>query len=128
MEQIPVLDSDGSPEQYRLHPGCAYIKLCSHVTALSGEANQLVSGMYIPIDYWNALSASPQVEGPRGGKVFSYRTVNRHISNELFVSLVRGAWIGTRGQASIDLTDEIVAALSSGRSVTVATQRQISRI
>jgi hypothetical protein len=128
MEQIPVLDSDGSPEQYRLHPGCAYIKLCSHVTAMSGEANQLVSGMYIPIDYWKALSSSPQVEGPRGGKLFSYRTVNRHITNDLFVSLVRGAWIGTRGQASIDLTDEIVAALSSGRSVTVATQRRISRI
>ncbi|HWN72703.1 MAG TPA: hypothetical protein VNN15_02720 [Solirubrobacterales bacterium] len=127
MEKIPVLDSDGSPEQYRLHPGCAYLKLCSPVTTLSGEANQLVSGMYIPIDYWRALSSSPQVEGPRGGKAFSYRTVSRHISNELFINLVRGAWIGTRGQASINLTDEIAAALKSGRSVTVAAQRQLTR-
>ena len=126
MEQIPVLDSDGSPEQYRLHPGCAYVKLCSQVTSLSGEANQLVSGMYIPADYWKALSSSPQIEGPKGGKVFSYRTVDRHISNELFVSLVRGAWIGTRGQASIDLTEEIATALSGGHSVTVAAQRRVS--
>jgi hypothetical protein len=38
--------------------------------------------------------------------------------------LVRGAGIGTRGQASIDLTDEIVAALDGGRSVTVAAQHR----
>jgi hypothetical protein len=125
MSQIPILDSDGTPQQYRLHPGCAYIKLCSPVKTLTTEPTQLVSGMYIPTDYWEALASSPQVDGRRGGKVFSYRTVDRRVSNELFVALVRGAWIGTRGQASIDLTEEIRAALEGERSVTVATQRRV---
>ncbi len=122
--RIPIVDSDGSPEQYRLHTGCAYIKLCSSVVALDVEPTQLVSGMYLPLDYWHTLSSSPQVDGPRGGKVFSYSTVGRHVNNELFVNLVRGAWIGTRGVASVDLTEKVSAALEDGRSVTVATQRR----
>ena len=91
MASIPTVDSDGTPEQYRLHPGCAYVKLCSPVRSLTTEPTQLVSGMYIPIDYWDTLAASPTLKGPRGGTIFSYRTVDRHVSNELFVALVRGA-------------------------------------
>jgi hypothetical protein len=46
--------------------------------------------------------------------------VHRRIGNDLFIRLVRDAWIGTRGEASTQLTELVLAELDAERSVTVA--------
>ena len=120
MREVSTPEGDGTPGQWRLHPGCGFVKLCHPIARVESEPTQLVSGMYLPIDYWDTLTTSSQIRGPRDGLVFSYDTVGRHISNQLFVLLVRGGWIGTRGAASAGLTEQVISALRADRSVTVA--------
>ncbi len=111
---------DGAPESYRLNPGCAYLKLCKPVTRLDHPVGELVGGMYLPLDYYEILAASDETRGPRGGVIFSYQTVQRRLGNDLFIRLVRDAWIGTRGEATAQLTELVLAELDAERSVTVA--------
>lgn len=50
----------------------------------------------------------------------SYETVPRHITNDMFVALVRGGWVGSLGATTKGLTDIVLAGLNDGHSVTVA--------
>jgi hypothetical protein len=114
----PAAD-DGTPASYRLSSATCFLKLCKPVTTLD-RGRDLVSGMYLPLDYYDVLTSSPDVRGPRGGVVLSYDTVQRHVSNDLFVGLVRGGWIGSRGATSAELEDLVLSGLNAGRSITVA--------
>jgi hypothetical protein len=119
MRKIKQGADDGTPASYRLNPAIGFIKLCKPVTRLD-QTRELVSGMYLPVSYYDVLAVSPQVKGPKGGVQFAYETVGRHIGNDLFVPLVRGGWIGSRGLATKRLTKLVLAGLDASRSVTVA--------
>ena len=63
---------------------------------------------------------SDEVRGPRDGIVLGYDTVRRYVNNDLFVSLVRGGWVGSRGAASTSLTEIVLKSLAVDPSVTGA--------
>lgn len=126
MRKLKVGADDDSPAGFRLSPVSCYIKLYKPVARLD-RTQDLVSGMYLPLDYYDALVASDDVRGPRGGVVISYSTVTRHISNDLFVGLVRGGWIGSRGATTKRLEKLVLAGLDAGRSVTVAAKSRAAR-
>lgn len=127
MRQFRAGDFDGRPVSFRLNPDCCFLKLCKSVVTLD-RGQDLVGGMYIPLDYYDVLAAAPEVRGPKGGIAFSYDTVDRYINNDLFVNLVRGAWIGSRGATTDELETLVLAGLDAGRSVTVAATRDISNL
>jgi hypothetical protein len=111
------VDSDAG---FRLHPGCCFLKICKPVTSLGHDPRELVSGMYLPIEYYDLLAESDIVKGPGGGIALTYETVPRYLSNALFVLLMRGGWIGSRGGSTRRLTKVVLAGLADGHSVTVA--------
>jgi hypothetical protein len=121
LRTIRVGKGNGSTRDFRLHPGCAFLKICKPVIRLDHDPRELVSGMYLPLDYYDTLVASGDVRGPKGGIAVAYDNVPRHVNNDLFVSLVQGGWIGSRSVTSERLTSLVLAGLEAGTSVTVAT-------
>jgi hypothetical protein len=119
MRKIKPGADDGSPAGFRLSSATCFLKLCKPVVRLD-RGRDLVSGMYLPLDYYDVLAASPDVRGPRGGVALSYDTVRRHVGNDLFVALVRGGWVGSRGATTKKLTNLVLAGLAADRSVTIA--------
>jgi len=120
MHKIKPGKRDGTLGTYRLHRGCCYLKICKPVVRVDHPADELVTGMYLPLDYYDELVASDDVKGPRDGVALSYATVARYLNNDLFVQLVRGAWIGSRGATTKRLTGIALAGLAADRSVTIA--------
>ena len=101
---------------YRLNPGVFFFKLCPAET-LDPTSIDMISGMYIPLDYWNVLMASPSVAGPKGGKILTFENVERHFSNSQFIDLVRYGWIGSRVAEKDMITRIVQDALQGKRSV-----------
>jgi hypothetical protein len=125
MRKVPTAPlTAGVPASYRLNPGACYIKLCNPTTPTL-TSPELVKGLYIPLDYWDCMAASSAVRGKRGGIVFSYDTVDRHLNNSLFVELARDAWIGSRGATSADLAKVVGAGVAAGRSLVVAAGQSV---
>jgi hypothetical protein len=119
MRRFKAAPDDRSPASFRLSTATCFLKLCRQVTTLD-RAQDLVSGMYLPLDYYDVLAASPDVRGSRGGVVLGYDTIHRYVSNDLFVGLVRGGWVGSRGAATKELEMLVLSGLDAGHSVTVA--------
>jgi hypothetical protein len=120
MRKIRVGPDDGALDSYRFDAACAFLKLCKPVEALDFSPRELVGGMYLPLDYYDRLVDSKEAKGPRGGVVLSYETVRRRIRNDLFIRLVRDAWVGTRGVTTERLMEAVLAGLAADRSVTIA--------
>jgi hypothetical protein len=119
MRKIKPGADDGSPAGFRLNPSTCFLKLCKPLVRLD-RAPDLVSGMYLPLAYYDVLAASHIVRGPRDGVAFSYDNVGRHVGNDLFIALVRGGWVGSRGASTRRLKQLVLAGLAASRSVTVA--------
>jgi hypothetical protein len=107
-------------ETFRFNPGFCYLKFCDPVTTLARQPGQLVSGFYLPVDYYDLVVSSDVTDGPRGGKMITYDNVPSQMSNETFTGLVRGGWIGTQGVTSKRLTDMVIEGLDANRSQTIA--------
>ena len=82
--------------------------------------------MYLPIEYYDLLAESEIVKGPRGGIALSYDNVPRFLNNGLFVLLVRGGWIGSRGASTRRLTEIVLAGLADSHSITVAAASSVA--
>ena len=107
------------PEEYRLYPKGFYFKLCELET-FKPSSNSLISGMYIPIDYWEILMDYQKTKGPRGGILISRDNVDRYIHNTLFVELVQNGWIGSRGLNTDVITKIVYDSLNNDKSVMIA--------
>lgn len=105
---------------YRLNYGPCYFKLCPSKHE-DGFTAGLIKGMYLPIEFFEAI----EPKGPRGGEVYSYETVPRHLNNTEFIDLVRGGWIGSAGDVSKDLQALIENLVGAGNSVVLAHSRTI---
>jgi len=128
MRRIKAGPKVASDVGFRLHPGCCFLKICKPVTSLGHDPRELVSGMYLPVEYYDLLAESDIVKGPRGGIALTYETVPRYLSNALFVLLVRGGWIGSRGASTRRLTKIVLAGLADSHSVTVAAASSASSV
>ena len=49
---------------YRLNPEAFYFKLCEEIS-FTPLSNNLIRGMYLPLDYWEILTAAPESRGER---------------------------------------------------------------
>lgn len=117
-----VLPSPCEPllqKEFRLcwHP--FFFKLCA-VTEFEPGKQDLIPGMYFPLDFWEALMESDTLTGPRGGKSVSYDNAGRWINNTLFISLLQDGWIGSSTRCSDVLTKAIRSILETGRSLVFA--------
>ena len=108
-----------APHEYRLSGEPFFFKLCSP-RLFDQSSDQLIRGMYIPLEYFDLLEASGSLAGPRGGVAIGWDTAGRWLDNTTFARLVGDAWIGTYGQASRSLAEVIRGGLHLGRAVVVA--------
>jgi hypothetical protein len=111
-------------EQYRLHPGGFYFKLCPY-KVFDPTSLEMIPGMYLPLDYWEHLVNSPTISGSKGGKRITYRNVGRHLYNS-FVDLAKAGWIGSRGIQTTAITEIIQEAISDKKSVVLAALRKVN--
>jgi hypothetical protein len=107
------------PHEYRLSGEPFYFKLCSS-RLIDQSSDQLIRGMYIPLEYFDLLEAGGGLAGPRGGVAIGWDNAGRWLDNTTFARLVGDAWIGTYGQASRNLAEVIRGGLRLGRAVIVA--------
>ncbi len=106
-------------EDYRLWSHAFFLKLCSPSLEKT-PPEQLVAGMYFPLDYWDTLVASPFVVGRRGGTIVGYENAQRWLNNGLFIRLVQNGWVGSRSISSQLLRTVAEQSLESGHALTVA--------
>ena len=114
---------DSKVSQYRLNPECFYFKLCEEVQ-FEPYSKDLIHGMYIPLDFWEQLLKSPDVKGKRDGLVLSYETVERYLSNSLFITLLQDSWIGSRGITTAAILDLIREWIGESHSVIFAVEEK----
>jgi hypothetical protein len=122
--QHALPDSTGRDpvQQYRLHPGAFYFKLCP-VTDFEPLSSALIEGMYLPLDYWQSLLDSNRAIGPRGGVAVTRENAGRHLNNTMFSYLVEHGWIGSRSEPTQKLEELVGELLSQGRSLLLADGR-----
>ncbi len=106
-------------QDYRLDGDGFFFKLCPSVS-LDPLSPGLLKGMYLPREYVEVILEGSITDGPRGGKVISYRNVQRHMDNTRFTWAVRDGWVGTRGVTSTEITKIVKAGLDADRAVIVA--------
>jgi len=115
----PASGWTGALTEYRLHQGAFYFKLCPRIV-LTPSSTEMLTGMYLPLDYWYGLVADLSTDGPRGGTRLTYSNISRYITNTLFVRLVAAGWVGTSDLATSAISEIIRAGIENGRSVILA--------
>lgn len=104
---------------FRLFATPCWIKLC-RFDARIRDAAALVSGMYLARAHFVELLSTSV--GRRGGKRLTYDNVPRHITNTMFVDLVKDGWIGSRGAATAQIKELVRESLASRHAVMVGVQ------
>lgn len=106
-------------KEFRLCWQPFFFKLCA-VEGFDPNRQDLIQGMYFPLDFWETLLESDSITGPRGGKFLNYDNAGRWINNTLFVSLLQDGWIGSATRCSEALKDVVQETLRTGRSLMFA--------
>lgn len=108
---------------YRLTQQLFFFKFCT--TEVFDPAGQdMISGMYMPLDLLEVFLASDASRGSQGGQYISYDNVPRHINNSLFINFVQDGWIGSTIPGANTITDLIKRSLKGDRSVMLAAHRR----
>lgn len=118
LKAVPVRDTK---ENYRLHSGTFYIKICTR-SQFNPDDIKLFPGMYFPLDHWLRLASDPTLTGPREGRLVTYENAGRYIENDFFIKLVASAWIGSHAEQSSVLEVAIRNTLEAGRAVALAVE------
>ncbi len=107
-------------DSYRLAGHGFFFKFCP--LRFEPASARLLPGMYMPWDYLAHLLAQGATKGPQGGAVLTFENVPRYINNTGFTPMVRDGWIGTRGNATDQITEIVHASLSGRKAVTLAVE------
>lgn len=120
IERMEWFVRDLSPEgPYRLNPGPFFVKLVKR------DSKTSTAGILVSLEHLRQLIENEAVSGPRGGLRISYRDLDGHyLRGEAFIELVRSGYIGSRGATTDHLETLVNAALTGGRAVVAAIQRQ----
>lgn len=116
-------EANNSAGTWRLHPRGFVIKLVRQPREFDPRSDRLLPGLYLPLEYFDELLADDCTLTKRGARRLGYDTIDRYLTNDLFVALVRQGWIGTRGLSTKSIGRLIDAAVGAGRSVIVAEER-----
>lgn len=123
LSTLKAQPEDRTPGSFRLHANPFFLKLCPRIV-FNPDDKGLFKGMYLPLDLWKSLADDPVTQGPRGGRVVSYRNVGRRLTNSEFVTLVANAWVGTTVPQSSLLEKVIRSVLETGKTVTIAVKTE----
>jgi hypothetical protein len=104
---------------FRLTENPFFLKLCPRLVFNPDDVG-LVSGMYLPLDYWKLLENDPGIKGPKGGLRITYENAKRHFDNTSFTAVVSKAWVGTTPNQSQVLQEVIRETLKTGQAVAIA--------
>lgn len=118
-------DAGRSAATWRLHPRGFALKLVKPPSHFDPRSDRLLPGIYLPLEYFDELLADDCTLTKRGARRFDYDTVDRYLTSDLFVALVRQGWIGTRGITTRNVERMIDAAVGAGRSVIVAEEQGV---
>ena len=119
LASIQACAPNRSHDGYRLTDNPFFLKLCSRLVFNPDDIG-LVSGMYLPLDYWKLLVQSPRVQGPRGGLRVTFENAGRHFDNSSFTTIVSKAWVGTTPSQSDVLREAIRQTIETGKAVAIA--------
>jgi hypothetical protein len=124
LEVFHACNPNDNRDGYRLNENPFFIKLCPRVV-FEPDTVELVSGMYLPLDYWRLLVIHPSITGPRGGLRVTYGNARRHLTNTEFAALVAKAWIGTNANQSAALAPIIREIVQTGKAVVIAVKSNV---
>ncbi|MFY9143119.1 hypothetical protein [Sulfuricurvum sp.] len=82
--------------------------------------NELISGMYLTLDYANFLISPNGPKGKKGGRLISYDNAPRYLNNSDFIRLVNQGWIGTNTIQSNKIKDLIKEFYETNRAIIFA--------
>ncbi|RTL53481.1 MAG: hypothetical protein EKK46_09030 [Rhodocyclaceae bacterium] len=121
LNRMERFDKDLDPGgPYRLNPGAFFFKLVRRHAATNS------AGIILSLGHLNQLITEGAASGPRGGLRISYKSLGGHyLRSDPLVELVRSGYIGTRGATTDHLEELIDAALTGGRAVVAAIQREM---
>jgi hypothetical protein len=119
LEAFRALDRDENCDSFRLNENPFFLKLCPRVV-FEPDTVDLVTGMYLPLDYWKMLAIHPRLAGPKGGLRVTYDNVGRYLNNTEFIYLVAKGWVGTSINQSNALTPIVREVVETGTAVAIA--------
>lgn len=88
---------------YRVGPGFSFVKFVEPAAARADKLGALTPGLYLPSEYARRLLLVPEA-GPQGG-VVHFVANHRSIPSDTFTRLVRDAWVGSTGDATVLLRE-----------------------
>lgn len=112
-----AVEAAADPATCRLYPRGCFLKLVRPPEFFDPTSDRLLNGIYLPLLYLDELfAAHPEGTRPHLG----YDTIDRYMTAELFVALVRQGWIGTRGVTTRAIQKLVDAAVGAQHSVIIA--------
>ncbi len=115
-----MLEAMADPATWRLYPRGCFLKLVRPPESFNPTSDRLLPGIYLPVPYLDELLAEAARQNERKRPHLGFDTVDRYMTAELFVSLVREGWIGTRGVATRAVQALVDAAVGAQHSVIIA--------
>jgi hypothetical protein len=112
-----AVEAEADPATWRLYPRGCFLKLVRPPEFFDPTSDRLLPGVYLPLLYLDELFAAHPEGTPQH---LGYDTVDRYMTAELFVALVREGWIGTRGVTTRAIQTLVDAAVGAQRSVIIA--------
>lgn len=112
-----AVEAAADPATWRLYPRGCFLKLVRPPEFFDPTSDRLLPGIYLPLLYLDELFAAHEEDTPQH---LGYDTVDRYMTAELFVALVRQGWIGTRGVTTRAIQALVDAAVGAQRSVIIA--------
>jgi hypothetical protein len=106
-------------DAYRLTARPFFIKLCETKASIELDSG-MVSGMYVPLEMWEALVKSEKAKGPRGAVRITWENCVRRLRNGEFTNLLRYGWIGSTAEQTEKLSEIVEAVLGAGRMLVLA--------
>ena len=113
-----------TPGSFRFDQNPFFLKFCPRIVRQPDDI-ELIPGLYFPLEYWNRLRSSPDLDGPKGGKVLRFDNAGRYLNNTEFTTFVSKAWVGTSIDQSAILENIIRTTLENGRPITIAQVKQL---
>jgi hypothetical protein len=117
-----LMPTSARADEYRFVSDPFFLKFCSARQPIRSPS-RLMTGMYVPIAYFDALEADGSLVGPKGGLSIGWDNARRWLKNTSFTELVADYWLGTSGQASRFIAALIRTSLGLHRAVIVAAER-----
>jgi len=106
------------PTDIRLHPKPCFLKLCDPQD-VGGDSIDMIRGIYLTREHFEAVLGSPAARGPRGGRVINKMTPPRHLDNDMFTTLLRYGWIGSCNVGTDFVREQVSRSVSERGSVVI---------